>query len=62
MDTCPYYRERGTKPDAIPCCMHKHTPAPCFRDTPLAVGPHVLACGGRVSKCEIPANQQLDPS
>jgi hypothetical protein len=42
--------------------MHKHTPVPCFPDTPLAVKPQGLTCGGLVSKCQIPANQQLDLS
>jgi hypothetical protein len=61
MDTCPYYHEYGTKPDTIPCCMHKHSPVPCFEDPPPA-RPQVLKCGGRLGRCEIPPYQQLDVS
>jgi hypothetical protein len=61
MDTCPYYHEYGTKPDAIPCCKHKHSPVRCFEDEPPARA-KVLKCGGRLSRCEIPPYQQLDVS
>lgn len=62
MDACPYFHEHGTKPNLIPCCKHKHAPVPCFKDNPLIERPPALRCGGRVSRCEIPANKQLDPS
>jgi hypothetical protein len=62
MDTCPYYHKHGVPPDAIACCNHKHAPVPCFGDTPPDAPARLLKCGGRLSRCEIPANQQLDPS
>lgn len=66
MDSCPYYYEEvritGTKQDVTPCCRHKHTPVPCFTPTLLTETPHVLKCGGRLSRCEIPAYKQLDVS
>ena len=66
MDTCPYYCEElrgtGTKREIIPCCRHKHSPAPCSMPSLLTQRPHELKCGGRLSKCQIPAHEQLDLS
>ena len=61
MDSCPYYHEHGVKPDAVPCCNHKHSPIPCFTSK-LIVGQPALKCGGRLSRCEIPPEKQLDIS
>lgn len=62
MDSCPYYcegvRETGIEGRYVPCCRHKHTPAPCS----LAEAPSALLCGGLLGKCQIPTYLQLDIS
>lgn len=64
MDNCPYYHEHGAAPNLIPCCNHKHAPMPCFegKDALVTVKVRELKCGGRLSYCQIPPNQQLDVS
>ena len=63
MDSCPYYYEHarieGDK-KRIPCCRHKHSPAPCLSASLLTAFPHLLACNGRIGKCQIPSHEQLD--
>ena len=65
MDSCPYYHEvrvDDAKAETIPCCRHKHTPAPCLMAMLLTERPHALKCTGRLSRCQIPAYLQLDIS
>jgi hypothetical protein len=64
MDSCPYYEEvrKARVEPYMPCCRHKHTPAPCSPRRLFAQAAHPLRCGGHLSKCQIPPNLQLDIS
>ena len=64
MDSCPYYYEQarveGGRTQTIPCCKHKHSPVPCLSASLLTEFPHLLACNGRIGRCQIPTHEQLD--
>jgi hypothetical protein len=61
MDRCPYYHEHGSKTDPTPCCKHKHAPVACFTSK-MIIEQRRLGCGGKLSRCEIPPEKQLDVS
>ena len=66
MDSCPYYFEEVRKAHIdgpnMPCCRHKHTPAPCSPSRFFTPAADPLRCGGHLSKCQIASHLQLDIS
>ena len=46
--------------DFVPCCMHKHSPAPVKNKKPINSG-NTLHCKGDIKECPIPMDKIGDP-